>query len=43
MSEIKALYVCEVCGKSEYLEGKHTIMCICGYIQTLPDDIPLSS
>lgn len=41
MLDLKELYVCEVCGQSEYLEGEHTIICICGHIQTLPDDISL--
>lgn len=43
MSEIKVLYVCESCGQSEYLEGEHTIICICGHIQTIPDDESPSS
>lgn len=24
-------FVCPKCGKSEYLEGKNIILCICGY------------
>ena len=24
-------FVCLKCGKSEYLEGKNIIICICGY------------
>lgn len=43
MSNKKALYVCESCGQSEYLEGEHTIICICGHIQTIPDDESPSS
>ncbi|SMY16479.1 hypothetical protein PAQU9191_01710 [Photobacterium aquimaris] len=38
MSEIKLMYLCEICGESEYLEGDHTIICICGHIQSIPDD-----
>ena len=38
MSEVKPIYICEVCGESEYLEGNHTIICICGHIQTIADN-----
>lgn len=31
MFTLVAKFVCPKCGKSEYLEGKNLIMCICGY------------
>ncbi|WP_258178961.1 hypothetical protein [Photobacterium aquimaris] len=43
MSEIKPIYVCEVCGESEYLEGEHTIICICGHIQSIDYEMMFES